>query len=161
MTNFHYLLTGCVLARCRLVSDSHGDTWLSVNMFQIVLKRCKISGKYFCRVCLRKIRGKCLETAFRMCEKWPFSGFNASSPPPSPRKSWFFDLLFAHFEACFQIFKANSCLKLTTFGGQTDHFEGQNWSLSRWNLCRTVAKLGFFTLATRLRSVQNKDFRGS
>ena len=56
-------------------------------------------------------------------------------------KIFIFDLLFVHFKACFQIyegdfrnFKANSCLKLTTFRGQTDHFQGSNWSLSRVKL---------------------------
>lgn len=56
-------------------------------------------------------------------------------------KIFIFDLLFVHFKACFQIFegdfqifKTNSCLKLTTFKGQTDHFRGSNWSLSRVKL---------------------------
>lgn len=68
-------------------------------------------------------------------------GFLCFFAPTILLKIFIFDLLFVHFKACFQIFegdfrifKANSCLKLTTFRGQTDHFQGSNWSLSGFKL---------------------------
>ena len=89
-----------------------------------------------------------------------FAPMHRVLPPPLASKSPFFALLFAIFKASFQIFKASRGLKLTTLMGQSDHFEGSKWSLSKWNFRRTVAKLGFFTWPTRFSPVQNRGFWG-
>ena len=102
--------------------------------------------------------------AVRKMTIFQFQGFFS---PTIISKILIFALLFVNFNAWiqifeghFQIFKANSCLKMNTFRGQTDHFEGQKWPLARRIVCRTVAKLGFFTQPTRFSSVQNRVFQG-
>ena len=81
--------------------------------------------------------GKMIENGVSDARKAVIFRFLCFFAPTILLKVFIFDLLFVHFKACFQIFegdfrifKASSCLKLTTFRGQTDHFQGSNWSLS-------------------------------
>ena len=127
----------------------------------------KFSRKNFCRVYLREIWGKWLKTALVMRKKRSFSDSDPPLPPPSPRNPPIFALLFTHFKASFQIFKANCTLKvtakkgkMTTLKEENDHFEGGKWSLRRWNLCRWGAKLRIFIWTTRFPTVQNWYFQG-
>ena len=55
-------------------------------------------------------------------QKAAIFGFRCLFTPTIIIKILVFDLLFVVFEASFEIFKANFCLKLTTSRGQTDHF---------------------------------------
>ena len=137
------------------------------NISQHIIKTSKFSRKKFCRVCLRKIRGKWWKSAFVMPGKRSFSDSDPPPPPPTPLNFRIFALLFAFprpiiqgVKGDCQIFKASLPSEVITFKGQSDHFKGRKWSLTRSHRCRTAAKLRFSAQPTGFSSVRNRVFGG-
>ena len=84
--------------------------------------------KYFEEVFLSGLPPKNLEkmteNGVRDVQKTVVFRFWPSPAPKMTSKFPIFALLFTHFEACFQIFKANWTLKVASKKGKNDHFEG-------------------------------------